>query len=117
VTFVRRTVAKGESISFGFDIKRRLTEFNFAFNNLKEVSIIVSNSDPDQGGTTIINETLSTSYTGPYTIGSTIASGFILNGFPNYKKDDDTGLFSLGLINIKANGGFFGFEATAGWVR
>jgi hypothetical protein len=117
VTFVRRTVTKGESISFGFDISIRLEEFNFAFNNLKEVSIIVSNSDPDKGGTTIINETLSTSCTGPYNTGSTIASGFVLDGFLSYKRNDDTGKFTFGSINIKANGGFFGFEATTGWVR
>ena len=105
-SFVRRTVAKCESIAFGFDIRARLEKLNFAFNyNLKEISIIVSNSDPDQGGITIVNRTLPTSCTGPYyTIGSTLAFGFVLNGFLSYKKIDDADTFTIKPINIKANG-------------
>jgi hypothetical protein len=111
VPFVLRTIKTNESISFGFDDTFD-SDFNFTFENFKEVSIIVSNLDPDQGGSTIIiSETLSTSCPGPWTIGSTIASGFVLNGFLNY--DIDTGTESN--IN-EANGKFFGFEATEGWV-
>jgi hypothetical protein len=89
VPFVSRTIKTNESISFGFDDTLD-SGFNFTFDNLKEVSIIVSNLDPDQGGSTIItSKTLSTSCPGPWTIGSTIASGFVLNGFLNY--DIDTG--------------------------
>jgi hypothetical protein len=79
---------------------------------LTEITIIVSNSDPDQGGSTVISKTLSTSCPGPWTIGSTIASVFVLNGFLYY--DDE---FAIQPVRINANGKFFGFEATSGWVR
>jgi hypothetical protein len=109
-TFVSRTMKTNGSISFGFD-DTATSGFNFTFDNLKEVSIIVSDSDPDQGGSTIISETLFTSCPGPWTIGSTIASGFVLNGFLNYDIDT-TGTNK----NVEANGKFLGFEATEGWV-
>jgi hypothetical protein len=106
-TFVHRTVSKDESISFGFDFTLEVPDFN-----LTEITIIVSNLDPDQGGSTVISKTLSTSCPGPWTIGSTIASVFVLNGFLYY--DDE---FAIQPVNINADGFFFGFGATSGWVR
>jgi hypothetical protein len=113
-TFVSGLVKKDDAISFGFDVTNKKSDFDFAFKNLKEVSIIVSNSDPDEGGVTIITETLSTSCPGPWTIGSTIASGsgLVLNGFLNYDNE-----FDSQSVNIKADKKFFGFKATSGWVR
>jgi hypothetical protein len=112
-SFVSRTVAKDESIAFGFDVT--ITDSAATpstLDNFKDVSIIVSDLDPDQGGSTIISKTMSTSCPGSWTIGSTIVSGFVLNGFLNYDLD----LPFTPVANVEANGKFFGFEATDGWV-
>merc|ERR1712161_155533 len=65
-----------------FVITNTFEGFNGTFNNFKEVSIIISDSDPNDDGSTLFNVTLSTVCPGLWTIGSEIISdsGFVLNG-------------------------------------
>ena len=84
--FVTKTVAKGESIAFGFDITNSAEGYNGTFNNFKEVSITISDSDPNDDGSILLDVILSTVCSGLWTIGSEIISdsGFLLNGFIIY---------------------------------
>jgi len=113
--FVTKTVKKGESIAFGFDITKDAEDYNGTFNNFKKVSITISNSDPNDGGSTLHNKTLSTACSEVWTIGSEIISksGFKLNGFIIYEVINDNYFFAL--RTIKLTDSFFGFEATKGW--
>jgi len=113
--FVTKTVAKDESIAFGFDITNTFEGFNGTFNNFKEVSIIISDSDPNDDGSTLFNVTLSTVCPGLWTIGSEIISdsGFVLNGFIRYIRYND--YYSSWLETVNITEYFFGFEATKGW--
>ena len=111
-----KTVAKGESIAFGFDITNTAEGFNGSVNNFKKVSITISDSDPNDDGSTLFNVTLSTVCPGLWTIGSEIISdsGFVLNGFIRYWGNDNDNYWSyLETVNITES--FFGFEATKGW--
>merc|ERR1712161_56743 len=100
--FVTKTVAKDESIAFGFDITNTFEGFNGTFNNFKEVSIIISDSDPNDDGSTLFNVTLSTVCPGLWTIGSEIISdsGFVLNGFIRYIRYNDYYSSWLETVNI-----------------
>jgi hypothetical protein len=69
-TFIDRPVVAGETVPF-----------RTRANSCAEVSFIISDGDPEDGGTNLAEETVTTECPGPWTLGNTIAGAFTLDAY------------------------------------
>jgi len=69
-TFIDRPVVAGETVPF-----------RTRANSCAEVSFIISDGDPENGGTNLAEETVTTECPGPWTLGNTIAGAFTLDAY------------------------------------
>jgi len=87
-TYIDKTYSTGEVIAF-----------RTRANACAELAIIVSDSDPDNGGSNLSSETLSTACPGPWTIGSTIGNAFMLEAFID--TEDDGATFAVNVLEAE----------------
>jgi len=78
-TYIDRLVVAGETFAF-----------RTRANSCAQVSFLISSSDPDNGGSTLAEETITTACPGPWTLGNKIAGSMVLDAFIDTQDDGAT---------------------------
>merc|ERR1712161_132919 len=78
-TYIDRLVVAGETFAF-----------RTRANSCAQVSFLISSSDPDNGGSILAEETITTACPGPWTLGNKIAGSMVLDAFIDTQDDGAT---------------------------
>merc|ERR1712238_78064 len=73
--------------------------FRTRANVCGDLTFIISDADPDLGGTNLATETVTTACPGPWTIGSTVAGAFMLEVYID--TEDDGATFAVNVLNAE----------------
>jgi len=92
-TYIDKPIVSGETLAF-----------RTRANSCEEVSFIISDSDPDLGGSNLAEETVATACPGPWTLGNKIASAFVLDAFID--TEDDGATFTVNVLEAEVEFNF-----------